>query len=220
MMTAIANLIVRSGCSLKSLRIVDLSDLMGLCEVLALTPELTELKLKYNHWSQSGEYDSALNELWPELTFTNRSQLVPKLTTFIIHIESSSTYDMKRTIDFIGDDLCDCLDSRYRDDNKAARLQNVEILFRFDADIYNAWTRVDIKRLLKLKRDGLNISICTMGGTRPVNRDGSLNLGYTVDLHDRRKVYVIWEVTTPQRGGALPRQRAKILQVSQRRAVS
>ncbi|KAF9023033.1 hypothetical protein BDZ89DRAFT_1041890 [Hymenopellis radicata] len=107
--------------------------LPALFAVLALTPELTELKLKWE-WSQSGGYDVVLEELWALLTFTNHSQLVLKLTTFIIHADSTSTYDMKRTIDFIGDDLCDCLDSRYRDDNKAAQLQNVEILFRFDAD--------------------------------------------------------------------------------------
>ncbi|KAF9023019.1 hypothetical protein BDZ89DRAFT_1070236 [Hymenopellis radicata] len=183
MLTAIANLIARSGCSLKSLRIVDLPDAMALCAVLALTPELTELKLKYREWSQSDYYDVVLEELWPGLTFTNDSQLVPKLT--------ASTYYMKHTIDFISKGtLCNFLDSRYRDDNGAARLKNVEILFRFDADIYNLWTRAAIKRLLELKQDGLNISICTKGGMAPLNRDGSPNLGYTVDLHDLRKVYV------------------------------
>ncbi|KAF8913449.1 hypothetical protein CPB85DRAFT_1434083 [Mucidula mucida] len=181
MLLAILNLIVRSGCSLKSLRIVDLADAHILSEILARAPELTALKLKYSQWSLSPGYDTELEVLLQFLPFSTHYQLVPKLTSFIVHVDSASTYYMKRTIDFISSDLCDFLESRYRADNTAARLQTVEIAFRFDADIHNIWTDPDIKRLLELKQDGLNISISTMGGMPAVDGEGSPNVGYTVE---------------------------------------
>ncbi|KAF8996093.1 hypothetical protein BDZ89DRAFT_1171720 [Hymenopellis radicata] len=185
MLAAIKNFIVRSRCSLKSLRVMDVQDAHQLEDVLQFTPDLTELKVRYNHWQVDQKYDAQLSAfLRSRAHSTNAEQLVPKLRSFILRIYAypfEPDVPPRHTVEFlyyISDFVsCRCSKDGYL-------LKKLSIAFLFDADVWTNDTSHQIRWLREINKAGLvDVSLTSRGD---INDD----VGYTGDPKDSSRLNV------------------------------